>query len=73
MSDPRHPHVGRSNHSSAFWGIVVVFVVAMLGLIAYGYHGIHGMQASSSGTLGATSGQGTREAPARVPTSTPQP
>jgi hypothetical protein len=65
--------VERSNRSSAFWGIVLVFAVAMLGLIAYGYHGIHGLQTSSSGTPEATSGQNTREAPPRVPTSAPQP
>jgi hypothetical protein len=69
MSDPRQPHVQRHNHSSAFWGIVLVFAVVMLGLIAYGYHGIHGIQTSSSGTPDATSGQSTREDPTHVPTS----
>ena len=73
MSDPRHRHVGRRNHSSAFWGVVLIFAVAMLGLIAYGYHGIHGLQTLSSGTPGATSGQSPRDAPARVPASAPQP
>jgi hypothetical protein len=73
MSDPRQHHVQRHNRSSAFWGIVLVFAVAMLGLIAYGYHGIHSIQTSSSGTPDATSGQSTREAPTRDPTSTSRP
>jgi hypothetical protein len=71
MSDPGHRHVER--HNSAFWGIVVVFAVAMLGLIAYGYHGVRGLQASSSGAPDSTSGQSTREVPSQIPTATPQP
>jgi hypothetical protein len=71
MSDPRYRHAERHNHSSAFWGIVVVFAVAMLGLMAYGYHGIRGLQTSSSGAPDSTNGQSTREAP--IPTAPPQP
>jgi hypothetical protein len=75
MSDPRYRHVARHNHSSAFWGIALVFAVFMLGLVAYGYHGIHTTQSSSSTTPGATTGpstveggQSTTEGSARAPT-----
>ena len=73
MPDPRYRHVERRNRSSAFWSIVVVFVVTMLGVVAYGYHGIHSMQTSSSSATSpeSTNGQSTRAAPARVPTATP--
>jgi hypothetical protein len=71
MSDPRYRPAEK--HSSAFWGIVVVFAVAMLGLMAYGYHGVRGLQTSSSGAPDSTSGQSTSEAPSRIPTAPPQP
>jgi hypothetical protein len=73
MSDPRYRHVERHSRSSAFWGIILVFVVAMLAMVAYGYHGIHSIQTPSSGTPEATSGQSTKEAPDRVPTPPPEP
>jgi purine-cytosine permease-like protein len=78
MPDPRYRHVARHNHSSAFWGIALVFAVLMLGLVAYGYHGIHTTQTSSSTTRAATTGQSTieggqstTEGAARAPTPAP--
>lgn len=52
MSDPRHREFER--HNSAFWGIALVFVVVMTGLIAYAYYGAHTISRSASGT---TAGQ----------------
>jgi len=68
MPDPRYRYGEKRNHSSAFWGIAMVFAVLMLALVAYGYHGIR-TSSTASTTPGATTGQSTTEGSAtRAPT-----
>jgi hypothetical protein len=59
MTDPRHRELER--HSSPFWGVALVFVVVMTGLIAYAYHGAHTIPGSATdqtdGQLPAPSSQ----------------
>jgi dolichol kinase len=61
MPEPRHRQVDR-NHHSAFWGTLTVFAVAMLGLVAYGYHGIRTINTAST-----TEGSARAPTPASLP------
>jgi hypothetical protein len=67
MSDPRFARVERRNHSSPFWGIMLLFVVVVAGLIAYAYYGVQTMQAPTppaASSVNHATGQG-GDAPVR--------
>jgi hypothetical protein len=73
MSDPRYRHVERRSPNSAFWGIALLFAVLMLGLVAYGYHGMYSTPMPSSTAHDATTGQSTTEGIARPPSPSREP
>jgi hypothetical protein len=69
----RYRPVERHKRSSAFWGVAMVFAVVMLGLVAYGYHGIRTVPMSSSTTHDVTTGKSTTERSDRVPSPAREP
>jgi hypothetical protein len=66
MSDTGRAHVKRHDHSSPFWGIMLLFAVVVIGLVTYGYHGMQTLQTAGT-TISAvpTHGEGDRNSPSK--------
>ena len=58
MLDPGRSRVKRHGHSSPFWGIMFLFALVVIGLVAYGYHGIQTLQTAGTTTSAVEAAQG---------------